>query len=317
MSKDLKQQLDHLVHSGECIVFVGSGLSGKNYLPWDKLIEMLCDKCGVEDFPKDDEEKSQLSADELFEYADRAYDKNKAVYLKFLEDEFSKRVNFPPEYNFLAEIQFKSFITINFDPLLAEIKRRHRPKLRTHRTPLLVKEIEKGNVFYIHGYVPVGGVVVDKQLVLTKSDVDEAYDPYEGNIHSFLDQLFKSYNVLFIGCGLKERELSRLLEVCQNAREKALGSNDKTSLSHFILVKEDKSKEPSQTSDPEGFDTYMQRLNERNERYKKLGINVLGYPYDKTHPTNPYYGLEQYLEEWSDLPKAEENSPYSEDTLKL
>lgn len=314
MSEELKQQLDNLIQSGECIVFVGSGLSSDFYPSWDKLIELLCNKCGV-DFPDDEEEKRKLSADEFFEYAEKAYVKDKNEYFNILKNVFSKRVSFPPEYNYLSEIRFKSFLTINFDPLLAEINRKHKPKYRTHRTDLLTKEIEEGNVFYIHGYVQEGGEVEDKQLVLTKSDINEAYDPYKGNIHSFLDQLFKSYNVLFIGCGLRERELSRLLEVCQNARDNALGSRGNARPLHYILVSEDKSKIPSSVDNPEEFDIYKERIEERNKRFEKLGINVVNYPYDENHPTNPYYGLEEYLEEWSNLPKATENSPHSEDTL--
>lgn len=294
-------ELERLIMAGDCVVFVGSGLSASNYPSWAELIKTLCEECGVE-YPS----KDNIDSDEYLKLADDCYNNNSNAYHEVLKNIFSMSLETTPlSYRYLIKVPFKSFVTINFDPLLAENSREIGSKIFTHRLGLDTEKL-KGNVFYIHGYVEVGGNVEDEQLVLTNTDFEREYDPSGGgNIHDFLMQLFKYKTVLFIGCSLSEPPLKRLLHICQSTKNKIHERSGDTPPKHYILLANEVDKEADDTDVPVDVAENISI----EKWYEDSGISVVMY--DKSSADHSHYELTRLLEKWSGLPKAVAISPYN------
>jgi hypothetical protein len=103
------------VRTGNCVVFVGSGLSATAYISWNALVQRLCDACGVPYVnPTDNDDPTPL-----LQMADQARVANQLAYCQVLGDEFGKTiVSTRQAYHLIAQLPFSSFVTINFDPLL-------------------------------------------------------------------------------------------------------------------------------------------------------------------------------------------------------
>lgn len=110
------------------------------------------------------------------------------------------------------------FITTNYDDILdilVEEKNKER-SVETYKTEYKKNEVfykeedfniddtklKKGDVFHIHGSIKD----VDK-LIVSVEDYIERYWGENNSYKSFLDSIFKNYNIIFIGYSLKEVEI--------------------------------------------------------------------------------------------------------------
>jgi len=299
----IPKELEAAISQRKCIAFVGSGLSAKYYPSWDDLLQTLCASCSVE-FP----DSNELGADEYLDLAGKCHDSNSVAYFKKLREIFSAPIESCPEtYRHLIRGPFKAFVTINFDPLLATRGSDIGATVFSYKKGMSIEYLQ-GNIFYIHGYVEEGGDVTNNQLVLTKSDFDTAYDPYDNHsdIHDFLKPLFKYNTVLFIGCGLSEQPLKKLLEITNRAKRIAEESVDTSIIpKHFLLLAEEERK--GMTREP--TDEEKEQMDKLLSGYRNLGINVIKFKKKKTG--TPYIELSNLLKSWSDISNPEHVSPFA------
>ena len=109
-----------------------------------------------------------------------------------------------PAYGTLMNLPFMAYVTTNYDPLLlnAGVDRGH----QFYSYPLLPAQTLKSGspLYYMHGLARIGGVPTGKNLVLSTSEFQTAY---EGMVSSFIRQILTFNNVIFIGCSLSEPEV--------------------------------------------------------------------------------------------------------------
>jgi len=282
-------------------VFVGSGLSkDAGYQSWEQLVSDLCSGCGVL-FPDGEE----IAPKQLLELAESCYRQDTEKFFKILTTEFSKPVTIMPRsYTYLYKSPFKSYITTNFDPLLAE-EGRGKSDVFTHKKGLDITKLSDKSIFYIHGYVAVGECVKDKELILTKSDFEREYNPENSvKIISFLTQLFQFHSVVFVGCQLKEEPIRRLFEICEKARKDISELPGKKPPKHYILLP----KIEIQSAGPMADKRQQEVVEYEDQWYEKNGIVVVRY--EKGDEAPKYLELQDILEEWSGLPAAKVISPF-------
>lgn len=290
-------EIESLIQSGDCVLFLGTGMSMDVYPSWTQLVRNLCVRCGV-DIP----EEKMDDANTLLTLADECKEKNIVAYCEVLEEEFAKPIIINPvKYEYVKNAPFLSFVTSNYDPLLVHNLRGVRSEIFTHIKGLDIRMLDRA-IYYIHGYVEVDGNVSNDQLILSKSDFDREYDPKGyGNIRDFLMQLIKYNSILFVGCSLSEEPLQDLLELCEASKQRAVGT-DKNK--HYILIADE------QLTMSEDVEASAQELKNESVENKldRYGINVVRYPRIKG---DKHIELIKLLEKWSDLKKPQVASPMS------
>ena len=84
----LPAELRNIIHGGECVVFIGSGLSAKYYGTWPELVNKLCKACKI------DRRVDRASPpDDFLDAAQDAKDADCAAYLRFLGTHFGSPVD--------------------------------------------------------------------------------------------------------------------------------------------------------------------------------------------------------------------------------
>ncbi len=210
--------LTKLVQSGELVAFLGSGLSSGLYPSWSSLVREFCLKCKISF-------KGSLGEDTPVEYlidlSERAIKADRLSFEEVLHEHFSKPiVNKKLAYELLMEMPFRSYVTVNIDPLLAEeIRRSVYQTRRLFKYPdIKTKYLIEQNVFYLHGYIAPGSTPKPDRLVLTKGSFERAYSLADGILVTFWDVLLAEYPVLFLGCGLREPEIQMMLRRCKKRK---------------------------------------------------------------------------------------------------
>jgi SIR2-like domain len=197
----IAEELLKAVSGGDCIAWVGSGLSAVAYRGWNDAIAELCDACGISRLAK------YPSADELIDKAEECKKADQRAYEETLANLYGGNVTVTRlAYQWLMRAPFKAYVTTNFDPLLSE-SAAVAGHANVFRYPLLeLPEIGRRTkpMFYIHGHARPNGIASGQNLVLARSEFKEAYG---GVVSLFLQAIFLSYPIVFIGCGLSEPEI--------------------------------------------------------------------------------------------------------------
>jgi len=180
--QEIQSELWPLIGAGDCIVWIGSGLS-KNigYPEWTKAIEEICAACGVSYLdPAEDK-----TADNLISKAEECKNANHGVYKQKLSSLFGTSMPITRRaYSLLMKLPFRGYITTNFDPLLSDAAAMAGNRVLQAYPDLNPIGIDNTNtVFYIHGIARVGQTPVGDNLVLARSDFDQAY---AGIVHALL-----------------------------------------------------------------------------------------------------------------------------------
>ncbi len=293
-------ELTKSVRAEKSIAFIGSGLSMGEYTSWGELIDQLCDACGID--------KDALDGDiDYLELAGQAKKASPDEYHRILSEEFGKDdIHLPLGYTYLLESPFSAFITINYDPLLAEASRFKKLKLYDFKDGLEYSRIKDKAIFYIHGYVERGGRVTDGDLILTEEDFEHNYDKAGAIIPSFLTQIFSFKPVVFIGCGLQEPALRNILRLCNEIKRRIEARADNNGPTHFILL-------PTlytRTSDNEQPVRDMKKEEEENAKYYEDGVKVIRYVRESPDDFKP---VEKILEYWSEAPEVKPINVYDDE----
>lgn len=296
-SPELIELTTHVL-KGNVVAFVGSGLSAREYPGWEGLIKTICDNCGI-DFDKNSPNN------DLLELAEMAREKNENAYCKTLSDVFGdENVSVPRAYNYLVNTQFGGYVTINFDPLLAEANRVNNKNKTIYDFKIGTDFSLIGNesIYYIHGYVEFGGVVDKNDLILCKSDFYKHYTGDKPRLRSFLEQLFTYRSVLFLGCGLREEVLQNLLTICGAIRREFVEESQVSVPDHYILLPSlFKNSGDDLERDYEAEET-------ENREYEEYGLIVVRFDRESE---GDYIPITKIIEEWSGLPAPEVISPFN------
>lgn len=109
----LPSDLKESILAGRCVAYIGSGASNSCYLPWRELVTKLCEHCGS-GAPRG------TSFDDLCGAAEDAKARDVDKYRGFLRCHFGRPIQQTNViYHALLQCTFKSYLTTNFDPLLA------------------------------------------------------------------------------------------------------------------------------------------------------------------------------------------------------
>ncbi len=289
-------KLSRYITPSRCVAFIGSGLSRGIYDSWVDLVKNLCDKCGVE--PEAPITKISKPMD-LLKAAEAAREANERAYCEYLGQHFGRIHKTNPLYDLLMRCQFKSYLTLNFDPLLAYESRKPEHNCnKVMKYPDLDREnIGKKTIFYLHGLIDENETPNANSIVLTDSDFREAYGD-NSSLLNFLIPTFVKDQILFIGCGLREYVFQEVFAICREQRDdlrKRAGGKVPPRI--ILLPKKDYR---SAKADGSGINnTELQREAENNEDqdYGKHDIQVLRYQ----KIDNEHTGLRKPFESLADL----------------
>lgn len=314
MSDDLRNDPEYynllrLVREGSCVAFIGSGLSASKslYPSWGEVIGRLCAAC---DLPAPSLDELE-DPDALFELADAACNRNEEAYCRVLKDAFARPVvETRRAYDLLMRLKFKSYITTNFDPLLAieSQKPEHRCS-GVYRFPALpVQQIRTRAVYYIHGRIEVGVMPKPDQVVLGKRSFDQAYSDGGGTLNSFLHQVLTFEPLFFIGCSLREPPLRGVFETCRKVRMKIQREyTGHAAPSRYALLP----NRLIQDKDAQSLRRDLDGEREESSRFGELDIKVVRYdPKDEKHSR-----IEEILDEWCALAPIDDRSGFEKGGL--
>ena len=280
--------LSKAIWDDQCIAIIGAGVSAKDYPPWNRLVAALQDRCRV----RTEDSKSTHPLDVL----EAAKEKDPDEYFRVLDNIFGRRTNpsSASRYHMLARINFRSYVTLNFDPLLLDTMDLHRNVTVSEYPTLKNQHHGSGELFYLHGRLGPDRPAAKSRIVLTRSEFRQAYDPFKERLHSFLQQTMLDHNVCFIGCNPAETHLAYLLKACKKFCQTEHGLNDPARPKWFLLSHGEGASPPD---------------------LHECGISVVSYPMGDQN----YSGLDHVLQYWAKKaepkvrPAGVEPSPFRPD----
>lgn len=288
----IPDDLKDLLRSGQCVAFIGSGVSSGSYPPWYKLVQDLCKECGV---VSSDWEGVHENTDTsiLLDLSQKAKDSCKKKYYDYLDKIFGKSLGQIDKYKessdryfTLLAMSFRSYITINFDPLLFILSKN--AKTKCHKDVFPYPYLDRINmshnrsIHYLHGIIDKENKAYDNSIVFTEDEFDKAYNN-GGKCANFLLQVLEFEKVLFIGCRLREPIMKFVFDAylrnkkLSNIQSTYNNKHETDVLNHYIIL--DKCYVNSEDVDGKIDEIKTRNLIDKDEDYyHSLGINVIWYP---------------------------------------
>lgn len=287
---DLAERIIRCIRKGNSIAWIGSGFSKEEGYPdWPNSLRHLCEACGIPPLALNE----TPSPDKLLDMAEECKAKNQSVYQQTLAHLYGRRPHtHRPALHHLMRLGFRGYITTNFDPLVRDVATTHEiDEFWTY--PNLTQSPLGGNarpVYYIHGMARLGNEQTGENLVLARSDFDEAYGD-NGRVKRFLEDVLAYYSVLFLGCQLKEPVMDAVFaRVFEIHRQIEKTSRGRPRPERYILlprpvrkVNESMLVQGSMEQIKEDVERDVRgELQEGEKRYSDMRIKVFHYD-----PTNP------------------------------
>lgn len=256
------------IDTHRCIAVIGAGMSADGYPIWTDLISQLQERCGLR--------SEDLSSRDPLDIAQRAKDKNPSAYWQALDDIFARKPapGAAARYHLLARLGFISYLSLNIDPLLVDTFDLHRNITVSDFPNLQAQNHGRREVFCIHGRLGPGRPAKTTPIVLTRRDFESAYNPLDGQLHSFIQQTVLAHDLCFLGCNPAEPYLARILESCQRQCHEQHGLTSTARPQWYLLA-------------DEGY--------EQLDAATACGINVVQY--DKRD--SRFTGMDSVLEYWA------------------
>lgn len=269
----LLDDFETLLESGECVAYLGSGLSSVSFPEWNQLVKELCEKCGVEF-------NSNVS---LPDAAEEALQEDESGYYEHLGQVFDDVGGINPMYDILLKLPFKCYITANFDVQLAhEVGRTDPDRYRLMVYPDLNLEKSEDAVYHIHGLIEEGVTPIRGQIVLARSEFDRAYGKC-GPSKTFLIEMFKRNPICFIGCKLEEDPLDDVFKNCIEQQDDILQFGGGSLPGRFAFLPELAEEDRYSLREIRGTTVKEQVISEDN-RWSERDIQVIRYdPITKHH----------------------------------
>jgi len=293
MEKSL-EDVRQVILSGNCVAFIGSGLSCPPYPSWRKLVADLCNACGVS-VPFDEDLND---ARKLLALADDCKTKNKTSYYSKLYEIFGT----PPVetrfiYRMLAKLSFCSYITSNYDPLLKSEKDHEQRNFGNiyalHSLPS--HKLEDRSIYYIHGLIDQSNRPQDGSVILSASDFLQAYDGAENGLKRLLHEAYTYKSLCFFGCSIGEPQLRYVFEQALRTRKEIESQyTGARAPDHFAIRPYAYRKD---TECHEAYERDYAAEQRENETFLELGIRVARY-----EPVNDKHsGLDREIAKWLEI----------------
>jgi len=194
-------ELKNLVLRGECVAFVGAGLSIPPGRDWEGLVKDVANHCSV----------SFDNGGSLPEIIDKCIKVDERGCNEVLRDSLPRHIaTTRTGIGYLHRLPLKAILTTNFDPWIRQQSRQERYQ-RYHIYPDLPLHcgLDSG-IYYLHGYFDSGDMTANiHRLVFGERSFREAYE--ESLLPGFLLNVFVYENILFIAFDPTEEHVSRLL----------------------------------------------------------------------------------------------------------
>lgn len=198
---NLESDARDLVLKGDCIAFIGAGMSIPPGQQWRGLVEDIARRCSL-----------KVEDQSLPEIIDLCREGNPNQYEKALREQLPKHVaRTRTALNYLLRLPFKAFVTTNFDPYLHNLSMSDAVE-RVHVYPDLPlhKGLSKA-IYYIHGcYDSEDHCSYSRPLVFGAKEFARAYSS-ESLLPGLLLNIFIYEHIVFLGFDPSERHLTDLL----------------------------------------------------------------------------------------------------------
>lgn len=273
---EIPAPLRRVIRSRKCVVFIGSGFSVGHYHSWPDLLNELCNACRVHPRLTRDS-----PVEEFLQAAQDAKSEDSEAYYQFLGGHFGRTIgSIPIMYHVLLSLPFDSYLTINFDHLLATGAKTTRIACKLYAYPELDRKHGGGrSIHHLHGFIEPGQLPVEGQIVLAKGEFEDAYSA-NSNLMNFLVPTLENEPIVFVGCRLREPAMKQVFDICKGHQLsrikfiKVIGALPSKPPPRFILL-----PRPLVTdSDGEHDVTRSQEeMRELQEYYENLDIHPVWY----------------------------------------
>jgi hypothetical protein len=247
-------------------------MSAPVYPDWTKLVNGLCRSCGIS--------ARVVQSSPVSAFLNAAEDARRADidrYHAYLGIVFRRSPRSSEFYSTLLRIPFKSYITVNFDSLLAHENRKPEQRcapLMAYPNILDRAAINSRAIYYIHGLIGPDEPPRPGSVVLSKSEFAKAYHEH-GLLRAFLIQTLTYDPICFFGCQLREPALHQLFAICNQHQAELLELARGSRPPRYILLPTASRRESC---------AQMTERKKEDERYEAIGIKVVRYdPIDKGH----------------------------------
>ena len=301
---EIPDDVVELLRSGKCIAYLGSGLSHGIFPSWPVLVNELCDSCG-----SDRRVGDSSRPDELLDAAQEALDTDDKAYYKRLHEIFGVTHLTNPLYGILLQVDFKSYITVNFDRLLIDVARLNGAKCsRLMKYPHLDRQfIGSRTVYHIHGLIEDDVIPNRDTIVLSRSEFGKAYGE-NGSVKRFLLDAFLNDPVCFIGCELREPALKEVFQICKVQQETIRDLGGGQPPKRYIFLPRRAVSVSSQTS---RGDAEERSMADEDYYYSRYDITVVRYdPVDDVHS-----GLRKQFELIAGIPEIRRKFGFAEEGI--
>jgi len=175
-------------------------------------------------------------------------------------------------------LPFKGYVTTNFDPLLCVAGAIHE-YYDLYSYPSLPVMRLHGNtrpIFYIHGLARHGNEAKGDNLILARSDFDEAYG-VGGIVQSFQVQLLTYYDVLFIGCSLREPAMDETFQRVHKNHVRIKRTHPEAPLPRRCVLLPPWQRRVRRDSASEKVERDKEKERNEENRFTAMGIKVIKY----------------------------------------
>lgn len=255
------ENLIKAISQGNCLLFVGSGLSAQSGLPtWVTMLKELVAYGKNRELINDSDAKSLIKSLDKGRHSMVADDLSNRMSHKVMLDYFEERQHgsrLSQAHHIIADLPFAGVLTTNFDSLLTKTYRKRKPILLSYTD---TDEFPNDDQFFLlHLY----GMLDRKEKLLFTSQEYSRFIGRNKQFSKFMSTLFRRYTFFFVGTSMAG--IQDYLE--------ALKLTQDTEKTHYALV-----------GSPNNFDY--------EERYLKrqYGIHTISF-----HPNKGYPEVAEFL----------------------
>lgn len=272
------------MNGGHCLALIGAGPVSRDFGSWKELLLKLNENMNNGDPPPGMLEK--YPDDQVMkELAETLYTRDKGLFCRLMLGHFGREENIPQVYNSVLRAKFRGILTTNFDNQLINTANLCGlgPKFTQMAYPALKPEVQ-GAVVHLHGRIKTEEDV--ENIIFTQSQFARGYIS-TGVLPSFLNTIFYSYHLCFIGYSFSETEIQDIFKASKRHFQDQFGNADRRQV--FALI--DESNWESVAS-ADGSGTQYDVVSRMKSKFETFGITPI--PYLKVN--DQYPGLRQVIE---------------------
>jgi hypothetical protein len=265
-------------------VFVGAGLSiPAGYPESDDLTQHLMSEGHIDAAELNGLETQPAIAQRIKDLMEqRGLDFGQALAHRFDENRFPLQPTIPV-FEDLLSIPFRAVITTNYDRCLEEAAARiGKPFAEIQVYPhLRPNNLEARKLYHVHGRIDHQNAAgAANSIVYVETAYDLAYGD-DSLLPVFINAMFASHSILFIGFSLREHSLNRLLDLTRRRGETVRAHATPPPVEppyRFAILPAQRARLDSQTHPEEAIMSYVQSLQQEDQALlENYGVCVLRY----------------------------------------